>query len=115
MRGAFFLAPFFGLLISALAAPPPTNALSTNRVLIIDRCTASIAGGKATLTVGQLRARGDTYSGNYAMKVSPYFFKNEKGTLAIVIPSESIKTASNGFPVNVTGKATENGKKGKVL
>jgi hypothetical protein len=49
------------------------------------------------------------------MKVTPYFFKNEKGKLAILIPRESIEKATKGLTVNVAGKATENGKKGKVL
>jgi hypothetical protein len=114
-RALFFVAACFGFLTSAPAAPTSTHTLSTNRILTIDRCTANIAGGKATLTVGPLRPTGDTYSGDYSMKVSPYFFKNEKGRLAILIPSESIEKASKGVPVNVTGKATENGKKGKVL
>ena len=44
-----------------------------------------ISAGKATLTVGALRRANGVYTGAYTVRVSPYFWKNEKGTVAIVV------------------------------
>jgi hypothetical protein len=98
---------FSGLSAKVSSATTPTNALSANHVLMIDRCFTRVAGGKATLTIGPLQATGDTYNGDYAMKVAPYFFKNQKGKLAIVVPADSIETASKGVAVKITGTATD--------
>ena len=87
-----------------------TNVVSTNDLLIIDRCFSSVAGGKCTLSIGPLRAAGDLYCGDYATKVSPYFFKNEDGKLAIVITRHDIEKACAGHTVEITGTATETGK-----
>ena len=48
------------------------------------------------------------------MKVSPYFFKSEKGKLAIVVPDESLAQIHNGMTTAITGTATTNGKGGKI-
>src|SRR5690349_21728322 len=53
------------LSVGILAAATTTNTLSTNRVLMIDPCFTRVAGGKATLTITNLRPRGDTYGGDY--------------------------------------------------
>src|SRR4030095_12506984 len=74
----------------------------------------SVAGGKCKLTIGPLHPAGDIYAGDYATKVSPYFFKNGDGKLAIVITRESIDKASRGLAVEITGTATENGKDRKT-
>jgi hypothetical protein len=98
----------------AVFAGPATNVISTNDVLMIDRCFCGVPAGKCTLTIGPLRVAGDTYSGDYATKVSPYFFKNEEGKLAILIPRESVEKASKGVAVEITGTATESKKGGKT-
>jgi hypothetical protein len=96
-----------GLSPKVSAPTSSTNTLSTKRVLMIDRCFTRVAGGKATLTIGPLEPTGDTYNGDYAMKVAPYFFKNQKGKLAIVVPDDSIEKASKGVAVKITGTATD--------
>ena len=65
---------------------PIPNSVSTERVLIIDSSSMPVAAGKATLTIGPLKRVNGVYTGNYAVKLFPYFFKNEKGTLAMWFP-----------------------------
>jgi hypothetical protein len=45
------------------------------------------------------------------MKVSPYFFKSEKGRLAIVVTDESLAKVAQGIVTEITGTATS-GKSG---
>ena len=97
---------------STQAAPPSTNATSANRVLIIDQSSTAVSGGKATLSIGPLRRTADIYAGDYEMKVAPYFFKSEKGRLAIVVSSESLVRVTNGIAAEITGTATTSGKDG---
>ena len=96
--------------VGTFAGPLLKDAGQNDEALIISRCTAAVAGGgKATLTVSPLRPRGEIYSADYQVKVSPYFFKSEKGKLAVVISSETLEKARKGMPVEVTGTATTNG------
>jgi hypothetical protein len=95
-----------------LAAPPLINSPPTNRVLIIAPSSTAVPGGKATLSIGPLKRTTDIYAGDYQMKVSPYFFKGEKGKLAIVVSAESLAKVSQGRTAEVTGTATTNGKGG---
>ena len=105
---------FASLWASALAAPPANGSAPVNRVLIIDRSSTAVSRAKATLTIGPLRRTGDIYAGDYQMKVSPYFFKNEKGRLAIVVSDKSLAQVANGLAVEITGTATSSGKGGKT-
>jgi hypothetical protein len=114
MRHALILAVAFVCLRSSVFAAPGTTLVSTNDVLMIGQCCTGVAGGNCTLMIGPLRAAGDIYAGEYATKVSPYFFKNEDGKLAIVITRDAIDRASRGLPVDITGTATENGKSRKT-
>ncbi len=97
---------------AASAASGPTNSASTNRILVIDPSLMSIAGGKATLTIGALHRTNGVYSGNYRINVSPYFFKNEGGRLAIIVSDESLATISHGKVATIIGTATTSGKGG---
>ena len=72
------------------AALGSTNSAAANRILMIDPSSMPIAAGKATLTIGALQRADGVYSGDYKIKVSPYFFKHEKGRLAIVVSDESL-------------------------
>jgi hypothetical protein len=45
------------------------------------------------------------------MKVTPYFFKNDKGKLVVVVPNGAIAKASPGSSVDFTGTAISGGKK----
>src|SRR5688500_52475 len=99
------LAPLWA---STMAAPP-----STNRVLMIDPSSMPVAAGKATLTIGALVRADGVYTGGYRINVSPYFYKNEKGKLNIVVSDESMAKISKGKVAAITGTATTSGKDGK--
>ncbi len=104
---------FTPLWASTLAAPPATNSVSAERVLIIDPSSMPVAAGKATLTIGELRRAGGIYTGSYRINVSPYFYKNEKGKLNIVVSDDSLAKVSQGKTAAITGTATTSGADGK--
>ena len=95
------------------ATPVPTNPAPINRVLMIDSSSMPIASGKVTLTIGALQRTGGVYSGDYKINVSPYFFKNEKGRLAIVVSDESLAKINQGKVAAIIGTATTSGKRGR--
>jgi hypothetical protein len=97
---------------NAHGAPGPTNSAVTDRVLVIEPSFMPISGGKATLTIGALRRTNGVYCGDYKMKVSPYFFKNEKGRLAIIVSDESLAKIDRGTAAAIIGTATTGGRGG---
>jgi hypothetical protein len=97
-----------------LAAQPSTNPASAGRILLIDPSSMPVTGGKATLIIGPLRRADGIYTGDYKLKVFPYFLKNEKGSLAINVSDESLAEAGQGRVVLITGTATTSGKNGKT-
>ena len=98
---------------TAHAAPAATNSAPASRILMIDPSSMPVAAGKATLIIGALQRTNGIYSGDYRIKVFPYFLKNEKGRLAIVVSDESLAEASQGKVVTIAGTATTSGKDGK--
>ena len=86
-RMTVLLALLAPLWASTSAALPSTNSASTNRILVIERSFTAVSGGKATLIIGPLTRTANIYAGDYKMKVSPYFFKGEKGKLANFVSS----------------------------
>ena len=88
------------------AAPTTTNSASTNRILMIDPSSMPIATGKATLIIGALQRVDGVYTGDYKLKVFPYFLKNEKGRLAIVVSDESLSEINQGKVATIVGTAT---------
>jgi hypothetical protein len=97
----------------AQAASGSTNPASTNRVLVIDPSSMPVGAGKATLIIGALHRADGVYSGDYKIKVSPYFFKSEKGRLAIVVSDESMAAINQGKVASIIGTATASGKGGR--
>ena len=97
----------------AHAAPSPTNSALTNRVLMIDPSSMPIAKGKATLTIGVLLRTNGVYSGDYKIKVFPWFLKSEKGRLAIVVSDASLAKVSQGKVATIVGTATTSGNGGR--
>jgi hypothetical protein len=98
----------------AHAAPALTNSAAANRVLMIDPSSMPVAAGKATLTIGPLRCTNGIYAGDYKIKVFPYFFKNEKGTLAVFVPDATLAEIDQGKVAAITGTATTSGKGGRT-
>ena len=98
----------------AHAAPASTNSAAAGRVLMIDSSSMPVAAGSATLIIGPLQRTNGVYSGDYKIKVFPYFLKNEKGRLAIVISDKALAEAGQGKVVTITGTATTSGKNGRT-
>ncbi len=92
------------------AQKPPANEI------FIAPCSTSITGGKAKLEIGALASKSGIFLGEYALKVFPYIFMNETGSLSMPLPEESFKKLTEMNPVVVTGQATtaKNGKVRKV-
>jgi hypothetical protein len=99
---------------AACAAPASTNSGTENRILMIDPSSMPVDAGKATLTIGALRRTNGIYTGDYKIRVFPWFLKNEKGTLAIVVSDASLAEASQGKAVTISGTATTSGKGGRI-
>ena len=71
-----------------------------------------VDAGEATLTIGPLQRADGVYTGNYKITVFPWFSKNEKCTLAIVVSDESLAKIIQGKVAAITGTATTSGKGG---
>jgi hypothetical protein len=97
----------------AHAAPALTNSAPASRILVIDPSSMPVAEGKATLIIGELLRTNGVYSGEYRIKVFPYFFKNENGRLAIVVSDDSLAQINQGKIAAIIGTATTSGKDGK--
>ena len=95
---------------AALAASADTNSAVADRTLLIDPSSMPVAAGKATLTIGPLQRTNGVYTGDYKLNVFPYFLKNQKGRLAIVVSDASLVEASQGKVVTIAGTATTAGK-----
>jgi hypothetical protein len=93
-------------------APALANSAPANQTLMINSSSMSVGGGKATLIIGPLRRKDGIYSGDYKVKVVPYFFENEKGRLAIVVSDESLAEINQGKVTAITGTAITSGRGG---
>ncbi|HEY5043324.1 MAG TPA: hypothetical protein VIK53_15135 [Verrucomicrobiae bacterium] len=106
----------------AAANPAATNQASTNqaaanpaatsRILLIGPSSMPVAAGKVTLTIGPLKRANGVYTGDYKIKVFPYFYKNEQGRLAIVVSDKSLTGINQGKATAIIGTATTSGKGG---
>ena len=83
----------------------PETSDPVTRKLFIDSSSTSVALGKASLIVSPLTHRDGNYVGDYQLKVRPYFFKSEKGTLLLVASDNSLRKLQAGKAINFTGKA----------
>ncbi len=98
------------LLVSdRLIAGGPQVSSASDRVqhgrrLFIEPSSSSVAGGKAYLVVAPLIFQGESYRGDYQLKVRPYFFKSEKGVLNVAAPGDSMRKFQGGSATDFTGK-----------
>jgi hypothetical protein len=115
----------FTLLLSKMESPSTnaigthpavatTNVPSASPILMIDPSSMPVGGGKATLIIGKLQRTNDVYSGDYQIKVSPYFFKNEKGRLAIIVSDAVLAGINRGKVQAIVGSATTSGTGGRT-
>ena len=95
---------------SVIHAERPNSAAGTSnagtRKLFIDPSSTSVAlRGKASLIVSPLTHRNGNYAGDYQLKVRPYFFKSEKGSLLLAASDDSVRKLQAGTAINFTGQA----------
>ena len=95
------------------AGPGPIPSAAGERLLLIAPSSTAVAKGKITLTIGALRRVDGVYTGDYKIRVFPYFFKNDKGRLAISVPDAALAGIQQGRAAAVVGTATS-GKNGQV-
>jgi len=96
-------------LLNLTAVAAPDLILSNAGKLTIGPSSASLAGGKARLTTTEFRRKAGKYAGEYQLKVTPYFFKNENGTLSIIASDEAVRKLASGTAVTFGGKAVTAG------
>ena len=97
----------------ACAASTSTNTVAADYILLIDPSSMPVTAGKATLIIGPLQRTNEVYTGDYKIKVFPYFWKNQNGRLAIVVSDASLAEINQGKVTAITGTATASGKNGK--
>lgn len=73
--------------------------------IVIQPSSASLAGGHARLSTTALERKGANYIGNYQLKVTPYSFKSESGTLSVAVSDASLSKLATGLPMNFVGTA----------
>ena len=84
-----------------------TGAISdpVTRKLFIEPSSTPLRLRKATLTVGPLKPRDGNFVGDYQLKVRPYFFKSETGSLILSVSEDSVRRLQSGRAIDFTGKA----------
>ena len=89
---------------AAASAGVDTPSATYDRVTI-EPTKTSIYVGTVSLTMPAFKRRAGSYESTYSAKVFPYFFANEKGTIAIVLPDESLLTLARGEVTEFSGRA----------
>jgi hypothetical protein len=84
----------------------PTATNSASRVLILENSTMPLTTARATLIIGPLTRTNGVYVGDFKVKVFPYFFKSDRGRLAINVPDKALAAVNQGDTVAVTGTST---------
>ena len=87
-----------------LAAPPSTNTASP--VLILENSTLPLMTAKATLIVSPLTRTNGVYAGDFKVKIFPYFFRSDRGRLAINVSDTALAAVYEGKTVVVSGTST---------
>ena len=112
-RVSFPVKLFVSLILLFISAIPVRAQIPPSRRMFVEPSSSSVALGRANLVVTPLCVNATSYAGKYQLKVTPYFFKSEKGTLILAAPEVSTEKLAAGNPVEFTGKATNTGN-GKV-
>ena len=105
---AVFIFQMLGVTSVVHAETPDSTAGTSNastRELVIGPSSASVALGKASLIVSLLTHRDGNYVGEYRLKVKPYFFKSEKGSLLLAASDDAVGKLQAGTAINFTGQA----------
>ncbi len=105
---AVFVFQMLGVTSVVHAERPDSTAGTSSagtRKLFIDPSSTSVALGKASLIVSPLTHRDGNYVGDYQLKVRPYFFKSEKGSLLLAASDDAVRKLQAGTAINFTGQA----------
>jgi len=86
-------------------APAAKKSVPSLRKLFVEPSSSSLAGGTARLVLPALTRQPGTYVGDYQLKVTPYFFKSEKGKIVMIVSDQSLLKITQSVPVEFTGKA----------
>ena len=97
------------LFACCLSGAAASAAVPSGATMVAEVSSAALAGGNAQLTMTALRWQAGRYLGDYRLKVSPYAFKNETGTLSIGVSDDSLRRLSEGKPVSFTGTVKTSG------
>ena len=112
----FFLVLFSSGLKAQNVTSVPKMGEAVERRMFVDPSSTTVSHNKVRLIVEPLTHKGKFYVGSYRLKVFPYFFKSETGTLKLDAPDEGFRKFGEGTEVKFTGKATNNkGAKAKVI
>ena len=88
------------------ASPLQAGNNSARPKLFIEPSATKTSMAKCELTVGTLECKEQSLSGSYAIKVIPFAFKNDQGSLSLAISPENVKKLALGKAVEFTGMAT---------
>ncbi len=77
--------------------------------LLVAPSSSKLAGGTAKLVVGVLSRQDSSYTGEYRIKVFPYFFKSETGKLLIRVSETSLRRMVEGDATSFAGSAITDG------
>jgi hypothetical protein len=105
---AVFVFQMLGVTSVVHAERPDSTAGTSSagtRKLVIGPSSASVALGEASLIVSPLTHRDGNYVGDYQLKVRPYFFKSEKGSLLLAASDDAVRKLQAGTAINFTGQA----------
>ncbi len=93
--------------------PPAAKPATAQSRMFVTPSSTKVSLGKVALSVSPLGKQGAYYVGTYRLRVTPYFFKNETGTLTLGNGEDLFGKLAAGTTVPFTGKATS-GKDGMV-
>src|SRR4029077_15091162 len=91
---------------SVVHAERPDSTAGTSSAgtpkLVIGPSSASVAlGAKASLIISPLTHRDGNYVGEYQLKVRPYFFKSEKGSLLLATSDDAVRKLQTGNSIQL--------------
>jgi hypothetical protein len=121
MRHLLFRRPGLLLLTAVLAAGaaqvaavlPPAPAVASGRYaeVTVEPAATSIYLGSVSLAAVPFKRSGGAYASDYTVKVFPFFFFNERGSISIDVSDEQLQQLDRGETVDFTGHASNS--KGK--
>lgn len=74
--------------------------------LVIEPSATTTSMAKCELTVGALECKKQVLNGSYAIKVIPFSFKNDHGSLMLAMSDENAQKMAHGETIEFSGVAT---------